>query len=90
MRWKRTQDDEGIPLDQLVPDDKFPREGGWTYTNYFVQVDVVLANGKLPSDFDLCKPEDDLAVMMAHNNRKSKMAIYEDQRRKANAPKGTQ
>lgn len=75
--WKETPKDSGTPLDDLILDDTFPQDGSWAFSEFFLQVDAVLANGFKPSEFDLCAPEDDLSVLLAYNNRKSKMNQWE-------------
>ena len=77
VKWKRFADDNGTPLDDLNSIKKFPKGGTWIYSNYFVQVETVLTYGFKPSEFGLCDPTDDLAVMVAHNDTKARMQAYE-------------
>jgi hypothetical protein len=67
--------------------------GDWTYSAYFASVDVIHDWGRLPSEFGLCRPEDDMAVMTAFTSAVSHMRAWEHQEqeremeKQRNAPK---
>lgn len=57
-------------------------KGDWTYSNFFLAVDVIKNwTGPLPSKLGICKPEDDLNVMIAYVSTVSSMNAFEEMER---------
>lgn len=53
-------------------------EGHWIHSELLSKVDVILSNGRLPSEFGLCRPDQDLVYMIAHSNVKRLMMAVDD------------
>ena len=76
VRRLRYKGDDGTKLQDLSIIDEFPKDGAWTYSNYYAQIAAVLAHGFRPSEFGLCDPEDDLAVIVAYEDTTARMTTY--------------
>jgi len=50
----------------------------WVTNNLFTQVDAILDRGWKPSDYGICHPGEDGAVMYAHALASAKIKSYED------------
>jgi hypothetical protein len=63
----------------------------WVTSDLFTQVDAILEKGWKPSDFGICHPYEDGAVMYAHALASAKIRSYEhylsEKRMKQNARK---
>jgi hypothetical protein len=51
--------------------------GHWLHSNLLSAIDVCYRWGRLPSEFGLCQPEDDLTFMMAYTNTKQSIDAIE-------------
>ena len=65
-----------IPLNQLVIPDAYSSD--WSTSSIFTQVDAILERGWKPSDFGICHPYQDGAVMYAHALASAKIRNYEN------------
>jgi hypothetical protein len=65
-----------MPLNQLVIPEAYG--SNWETSEIFTQVDAILEKGWLPSDFGICHPYQDGAVMYAHALGSHKIRAYEN------------
>lgn len=77
MRWKKRQTQAQIRREL--------ESGEWSYSHEFSLCDTAKEWGRRPSEFGLCAPEDDYAVMLAYTRTVATMRAKEalEQRRAA-------
>lgn len=74
---------QGIPIEEVELDE----QGNWQHSLIFSAVHTVSKWSMRPSQFGICRPEEDLAYMIAHDNVFSKMELVEQEQAKREAEK---
>lgn len=79
MRWKRKQSIQQIQRELEA--------GEWSYSESFAIADAAHEWGRKPSEFGLCQPEDDAAVMLTYTRTVAVMRAKEALEQKREAEK---
>ena len=75
--WKQSEKGERVP-DKTTPlADTRKQESRWVHSRYFSAIDVCHDWHIRPSEFGLCEPDDDFAVMTAYTSTVADINSYE-------------